>query len=228
MSWKLRNITDDELKRLVKNSTSVRQVLLSIGLSGGGSFRILSDRIRSLNVNIDHFTGKTWNKGHTKDTHPSVKICAEKTSLLMTGKIGLTPSHETRQKMSLSACERSFSNNVRVKRYEVLNIFTNEIVTVQGTWEKRYAEWLNENQIQWERPKQTFAWKMHPNDISHTYHPDFYLIETDCYVEIKGYMWKNIDKNIDDERKMRLVLEQNPSIKICILMHPQLRNMGVL
>lgn len=164
----------------------------------------------------------------TAETNENVKRIGELLSKRMTGQPGHKPSKETRQKMSRSASERSFANNARVKWHEVFNPTTNIVVKVQGTWEKRYAEWLNAQGTKWERPQTTFKWRRNGDDIEHTYHPDFYLPETDTYVDIKGYMWKDVNKNIDDELKLRLVREQNPTVKLEVLMKYDLRQMGVL
>jgi hypothetical protein len=56
---------------------------------------------------------------------------------------------------------------------------------LKGSWELKFAIWLDKNNIKWTnvvRPFEYF-WK---NDI-HLYFPDFYLIDYDRYVEVKGY-----------------------------------------
>lgn len=54
-----------------------------------------------------------------------------------------------------------------------------------GTWEVKYAKWLDKNNIQWRKPKETFKYEFQGKTRRYT--PDFYLIEEGCYVEIKGY-----------------------------------------
>ena len=46
------------------------------------------------------------------------------------------------------------------------------------------------------------------DSYSHYYYPDFYLPETDEYIEIKGW-WSESDKE-----KMKLVEKYNPNINI--------------
>jgi hypothetical protein len=54
-----------------------------------------------------------------------------------------------------------------------------------GTWEVKYAKWLDKNKIQWRKPSETFKYEFQGKTKRYT--PDFYLIEDACYVEIKGY-----------------------------------------
>lgn len=65
-----------------------------------------------------------------------------------------------------------------------------------GTWELRYAKYLDENNIKWRRPKEKFQYIFENKNRYYT--PDFYLTEENIYIEIKGYetdkdvaKWKN-------------------------------------
>jgi hypothetical protein len=224
--WKLRTITDDVLKEACAKSNSFRQVALLLDVKGGGSFAELKRRIIDCNIDVSHFSGQTWNKNLTKDD-PRVARNAESVSRAMMGK-SHPQTFETRQKLSRSASGKSFGNNARVKWHEVINARTGDSVKVQGTWEKRYAEWLNAQGVEWQRPKTTFSWRRDDSDIEHTYHPDFYLPATDTYVDIKGFMWKDDRKKIDDSAKLLLVQQQNPNLRLQVLMKNELRELGVL
>lgn len=79
---------------------------------------------------------------------------------------------------------------------------------VQGTWERDFALYLEEQNIPWRRCK---AWPYTINEEQKHYTPDFYLSETDEYIEIKGYWWGN------DREKMDAVLEQYPDKNIRII-----------
>ena len=59
--------TDLDLINAVKASTSVRQVLIKLGLcpKGGGSYRTLYNQIHRLNLDMSHFTGQGSNKGRS-------------------------------------------------------------------------------------------------------------------------------------------------------------------
>lgn len=63
---RLMEIEDDVLIEIVKNSTSLRQVLLKLGLSyGGRPFNKIKNQIKQLNCDTSHFTGAGWLRGKT-------------------------------------------------------------------------------------------------------------------------------------------------------------------
>jgi predicted nuclease of restriction endonuclease-like RecB superfamily len=77
---------------------------------------------------------------------------------------------------------------------------------MRSNWEVAYAKWLDKQNIKWQYEQQTF-------DLGDTtYTPDFYLPETDTYIEIKGY-WYNISK-----KKFKLFKKLYPQIKITVIM----------
>jgi Zn finger protein HypA/HybF involved in hydrogenase expression len=58
--------TNDEFIEAVKTSTSIRQVLSKIGLKeAGGNYKVAQEKIKKLNLDTSHFTGKGWLKGKT-------------------------------------------------------------------------------------------------------------------------------------------------------------------
>lgn len=58
-------------------------------------------------------------------------------------------------------------------------------VTLHGYWELAYAMYLDRESITWERPKDRFAYEYEGRTRYYT--PDFYLPNSDAFVEIKGY-----------------------------------------
>ena len=59
-----RSWTIEQLKEAAKNSTSYRQVLGKLGLrEAGGNYDQVKKYIKEYNININHFSGKAWNKG---------------------------------------------------------------------------------------------------------------------------------------------------------------------
>lgn len=79
---KLAHISSEEFKQLVENSTSMRNLIHNCGLKDvGGNRSTVASRIRKEKLNIDHFTGQSWNKGLTKETDERVKKASEKNSL---------------------------------------------------------------------------------------------------------------------------------------------------
>ena len=226
--WILRNISDDEFRGMVAEVTSFRQLGIRLGMLSGSTQGSLKKRVTDLQIDISHFPGSGWCRGLSAKTNASLASSGQKASVRLRGKPGKKHSVETRQKMSASAQGKSFANNARVKRYDVLNPTLNSTVTVQGTWELKYALWLNQQGITWIRPSNSFKWASEDDVITHAYHPDFYLPESNTYVEIKGFMWKDPNRKIDDARKLRLVQEQNPSLVLRVLMKSDLKNLGVL
>jgi hypothetical protein len=89
-------------------------------------------------------------------------------------------------------------------------------VDLHGKWELRYAQYLDRNEIKWERCKTSFSYEFEGKQRKYT--PDFYLIETNEYVEIKGY------KTPKDEAKW----SQFPkSETLLVLMKKELKNLGI-
>lgn len=54
-----------------------------------------------------------------------------------------------------------------------------------GSWEAAYARYLDQHNTKWIRNEEKFEYFF--EDRIHFYFPDFYLVDTDEYVEIKGY-----------------------------------------
>jgi hypothetical protein len=122
------------------------------------------------------------------------------------------------------------SNNglVKTKWFKVYCPYVNENINVQGTWELAYANYLNKNSIPWLKDRIICKIKYMLDDIKErTYYPDFYLPNTNEFIEIKGYMWKSVDGRIDDERKFQLIKNSNPDMKISILMKNDLKSIGL-
>lgn len=85
-------------------------------------------------------------------------------------------------------------------------------IKVQGTWEKKFAEYLVEKNIQFERRRLKFLG-------SHVYTPDFYCKKENVYFEVKGF------RRDRDIYKMYLVLDEHPNIHIKMIEKEQLRNL---
>lgn len=112
-----------------------------------------------------------------------------------------TISDSTRNKLSKSMKDKKLTDEHKAKISKTVNekVKNNEWHTslaknmhyeykgidLHGTWELKYAKWLDENDIKWQRCAETFKYVY--NDKERRYKPDFYLIETKEYVEIKGY-----------------------------------------
>lgn len=61
-------------------------------------------------------------------------------------------------------------------------------VHLDSTWELKYAIYLDDNKINWKRNTARFYYSY--ENKKHYYVPDFYLIEEDIFIEVKGYAIK--------------------------------------
>lgn len=61
---KQRSWSDNQLRQVVPECRSYRSVLLKLGLiPAGGNYVQVKYRILELGIDINHFTGQSWNKG---------------------------------------------------------------------------------------------------------------------------------------------------------------------
>jgi hypothetical protein len=74
-------------------------------------------------------------------------------------------------------------------------------IDLHGMWELRFAEWLDVNNIEWRRPSESFTYTF--EGVERQYTPDFYLIDSNTYIEIKGYKtdkdqakWEQFPENL--------------------------------
>jgi hypothetical protein len=90
--------------------------------------------------------------------------------------------------------------NGKVKKYEYKGI------KLDGSWELLVAQYLDFNNIKWERPHKGFEYIW--NNDKHIYYPDFYLTDYNIYIEVKGFeterdyiKWKSLSNLIIIKRK---------------------------
>jgi len=87
----------------------------------------------------------------------------------------------------------------------------NEEVWLDSSWEVKFAEYLDEENIEWIRPSY-FEW-IDKDETKRKYYPDFYLIEEDVYVDVKNDYLNSLEKT---ERKINSAQKLN-NIDIKIL-----------
>lgn len=155
-----------------------------------------------LNENRIHIKGNT-NKGYKGNKSSNQYIKAIETGIpyiikdstrikISEGNKNKVWTKERREKLSLSMKQAVINNpdsynasNVcgRVKNIEILN--EGVLVKVKGKWEYNVANYLIENNIRWTNDIKPFNYIW--NDKNHLYFPDFYLIDYNLYIEVKGY-----------------------------------------
>lgn len=59
------------------------------------------------------------------------------------------------------------------------------VVDLQGSWEFKFAEFLDHNKIEWERNRVGYKYVF--DGKGSNYFPDFFLPSLNVYVEVKGY-----------------------------------------
>jgi hypothetical protein len=89
-------------------------------------------------------------------------------------------------------------------------------IKMRSGWETAYAKYLDKQGIKWEYEPKAF------NLGKTTYRPDFYLPESDTYVEIKG-RWLR-----DSKKKFDLFKKKYYSMNIILLMKKELKSLGVI
>jgi len=69
------NVTEDKLKKVVKEARSYRQVLLVLGYCvAGGNYETIKKLIKKYGIDISHFDGNGWNKGKNSSITPLSEI----------------------------------------------------------------------------------------------------------------------------------------------------------
>lgn len=71
------------------------------------------------------------------------------------------------------------------KVVEYYNKYQDKIVILESGWEEKIAIFLDENDIEWIRPKYTIPW-ISLDGKPHKYYPDFYLPKYNVYVDPKN------------------------------------------
>jgi hypothetical protein len=164
--------------------------------------------------------GKPFRKRVAKRKFCSAKCSGEYLGEhVLKGKI---VSKITREKLSKIGHTKN-GGCIKTKYYKLFSPYQKKTVSLQGTYELKYAKYLNENSINWIRSNKIFIpYKRNDDDICRNYFPDFYLPDTNTYVEIKGYFFPK------DKEKMKLVQEQNIDKKISILFKNDLEKLKIL
>lgn len=135
---------------------------------------------------------KPWNKGLT-----TPKETIEKISIALIGKSkgrGLTVEIETRRRQAISESMKKNPNSGGLRKGSGRGVKgyyespTAGNVYLRSSYETRYAMWLDSNCIKWRQPLEAFEYE-YAGKVRR-YYPDFYLIDTDEYVELKGFKTK--------------------------------------
>lgn len=103
---------------------------------------------------------------------------------------GLTPEKELERRRKLSEIIKKryedgwLPKSGRTKKMKYQSKYEGEVL-LDGSWELLVAKYFDENKIEWRRNKKRFQY--YDNNKKRFYTPDFYLIKSDTYIEVKGY-----------------------------------------
>ena len=79
---------------------------------------------------------------------------------------------------------------------------------LHGTWELKYVQWLDSQNISWIRCKERFEYIF--ENKKRFYTPDFYLPNKNLYIEIKGFKTKKDDaKWLHFPKKLKVLMKQD-------------------
>lgn len=137
-----------------------------------------------------------WSKGLSKDVDQRLQNVSAGMSRSKKGMVGRPHSQTTKEKMSLRRIQFLETHSKHCDWFLVGD------TKVQGTLEKKFAEFLLTNDVRYERNRLKFQGHRR-------YTPDFFLPDYDLYVEIKGFLY---DK--DKEKIRRVLAENNVDIRI--------------
>jgi hypothetical protein len=111
-----------------------------------------------------------WNKGLNKNLDERLKKSGELyTQNIKNGKffpsfLGKHHTIETKEKLSKANAGKN-NGYIRTKYYEIFCPYENKIINVQGTWELKYANYLNSNDIKWIKSRKiSLKYKLFEND----------------------------------------------------------------
>jgi hypothetical protein len=89
-------------------------------------------------------------------------------------------------------------------------------ILMRSSWEVKYAKYLDESGIKWLYESKTF-------DLGNcTYTPDFYLLSSNSFVEIKGWMRPR------DLKKINLFRKKYPQTILVVLNRKELKELRIL
>lgn len=142
-------------------------------------------------------------------------------------------SEETRRKLSIASRKNTHSVETRAKISDSIRskVMAGEWHTslaksmhynfngidLHGRWELNFVIFLETHNIRWIRCKERFAYQI--DEIQRMYTPDFFLPDSNQYIEIKGY----------ETEKDRAKWEQFPKDKnLLVLKKPDLQQLDII
>lgn len=160
-----------------------------------------------------------WNKGLTKETDSRVANNGEQIrqyyKVNVSPRLGIPLTEQHKASISKTILEKSKRGEWHTSLARKMH-FKYKGNDLHGSWELAYAMYLDDNSIKWERCKKRFSY--YYEGSLHYYTPDFYLLDTNSYIEVKGF------KTDKDDAKWR----QFPkSESLTVLFYNDLKELGI-
>ena len=142
-------------------------------------------------------TRTIWNKGLTKKTDARIKKIGEsfskgfKNGSIKIWNAGISLPEKMKKSISLGMQKAVAEGRQKttkpggICRHYRIKDSTGKECDLQGSWEFKVANFLNDKKIYWERNRTGFKYLF--DGKQKTYFPDFYLKDYDLYTEVKGY-----------------------------------------
>ena len=154
--------------------------------------RLNPNRIALVIDNFNNFGRQAWNKGLSVSTDERVKKYVEthKENVkngsyhFLYGQDNPSSRQEVRDKIS-ETCRKKAQNGDWHFSINKLHCYKYNGNTLHCKWEVYYAVYLDANKINWIRNEESFPY-WYQGKLHH-YTPDFYLIDSNEYIEIKGF-----------------------------------------
>ena len=96
-----------------------------------------------------------------------------------------------------------------------------EIIKLQGKWEVVLATWFDMNDIQYDAHRGRIAY-IDDVGIERSYYPDFFIPAFNCYVDVKGSFFDDLQK-----RKFELIKNSNPTLTVVLFNKQMFTSIGI-
>ena len=135
----------------------------------------------SYHIKVKHDGFRQWNKGLTKNKNKGIEKYSKNHKKVV---LSDEKEIERRNKISKTAKLRGTIGGYRIGSGRSKGSwYKNEYM--DSSYELEYAKWLDKNKIKWIKNKIKFPYIFEGKE--RYYIPDFYLPDTDEYIEIKGF-----------------------------------------
>jgi DNA-directed RNA polymerase subunit M/transcription elongation factor TFIIS len=163
-----------------------------------------SEKVKIANVNI----------GKLKKQNPTVTTCVKCGGDII--------SYRRRNNKYHSECWLSSSGGFRENSTKKYSSFYGGY-KMDSNSEKQFAMLCDKHNIKWMKNNGEIHFDYIGNDgKNHKYYPDFYLEEFDCWVEIKGKLYAEIDENFNKK------ISSVPNLKVVYSREIKKFNFGLL